>query len=179
MSTVNLTTVAVHAVQFISSTDSGETLSNQQLLDAQSAANNLLLNWFQEQNLAMQQLVVEQQFQIQALLDQLTGQGKSFAIAYTLVAGSYNAPFLSGPSFTPATAPQFPDLVTPITIPNGYQRALETSLGIELAPQYDVPVTPALVGIAREARAAINPMPAHRPVPGQSAASEAPVTAGA
>lgn len=156
---VNLTTVASHALQFIAALDSGETPSPQQLTDALSAANNLLFSWFQEQNLTMQELILEQ------------GRlGLAWAVAYSLAAGTYIPP-----SWAPSSAPQFPDTVTPITLPAGYQRALETSLGIELAPQYDVPVMPALAGIAREARAAVNPVPGKRPVPGQSAESEAPV----
>lgn len=48
MPSVNLTTVATAAARWLGILDSGEGLSNQQLLDAEAAANNMFDNWSSE-----------------------------------------------------------------------------------------------------------------------------------
>jgi hypothetical protein len=50
---------------------------------------------------------------------------------------------------------QFTSLSQTITLPDGYERALRTSLAVELAPEYGRTATPELVGIANEAKNAI------------------------
>lgn len=57
MANFNLTQIAQQAAQALMVLDSGEGLSNQQLLDAQQAANNLLASWTNEQVRAIQTAV--------------------------------------------------------------------------------------------------------------------------
>jgi hypothetical protein len=52
-STINLTTYANAAAQFLGILDSGEALSTQQIADALPAANQLLESWYTEQVLAI------------------------------------------------------------------------------------------------------------------------------
>lgn len=172
----NLTTIADAGAQFMGVLDSGEALSTQQLTDALAAANNLLSSWFEEQYVAFQELVSEQSESIAIMIAQQARAAFPLALAYTLLGGTYTVATYTAPTITPGTAPQFPDTVTDITLFTGLQRALELNVGVELAQQYDVPLTPGLLKIAAEARAAINPMPGRIPVPGMSAASEAPAT---
>jgi hypothetical protein len=56
-------------------------------------------------------------------------------------------------SFTRLT--QFGGLAETITLPDGYERALTSSLAIELAPEYGRPVDQALLAIAQEAKNSI------------------------
>jgi hypothetical protein len=65
---------------------------------------------------------------------------------------------LAGGTYTPGTVPQFPDVNTPITIPAGYTRALTLGLAIELAPQYGMQPSQALLKQYAEARAAAAPL---------------------
>jgi len=53
------------------------------------------------------------------------------------------------------TLAELASLSTSITLPQGYQRALEYNLAIELSPEYQLPVPPAVTSIAVEAKAAI------------------------
>jgi hypothetical protein len=155
---VTLATAAQAAAQFLHVLDSGESLSTQQVADALAAANNLLDSWWQEQNLAMQEFIIGQ-----------AKAGAAMAAAYSLAAGTYTAP-----TWAAGSVPQFSNSTTPLTLPDAYPRALTLGLAIELAPQYDMIPSEALLKQYTEARAAANPMPGKLPVPGMSAASEAP-----
>lgn len=64
--------------------------------------------------------------------------------AFNLAAGTY----------TPGSTIQFPDTVSSITLPAGYVRPLELALAIELAPQYDMQPSAALLKNYAEARTA-------------------------
>lgn len=125
MPTISLTTAANVAAQFLGVLDSGESLSSQQLNDAQGAANNMLENWTNEQTSFLRQALT----------------------AFTLAGGTYTA----------GTLLQFPDATTPLNIPAGYLRAIELNLALELAAQYDVDPSAALIRQAAEARAAACP----------------------
>ncbi len=56
-------------------------------------------------------------------------------------------------SFTRLT--QFATLAETITLPDGYERALTSSLAIELAPEYGRPVDQALLAISQESKGSI------------------------
>lgn len=137
MSSINLTTYATSAANFLGALDSGEGLSTAQLSDALSAANKLLESWYRAQVLAINV--------------QIAG--------FTLAAGSY----------TPATMPQFADNTTPLTLPDGYDRALTLNLAIELAPQYSMQPDAALIKNAADALAAASPPTVAQTALGQKA----------
>lgn len=65
---------------------------------------------------------------------------------------------LAGGTYTPGTILAFPDTTTPLAIPLGYFRAIQLGLAIELAPQYDMQPSPALLKNFAEARSAANPL---------------------
>lgn len=171
---LSLTTAATAAAQFLGVLDSGESLSSQQLTDALTAANNLLASLYEEQYLAFQELVTEQYREGLILVQQQARVGAPLALAYSLLGGTYTAPTYNQPSISPGTMPQFPDVSSLITLPTGWQRAFTLALAIELAPQYDMEPSQALLKQYAEARAAVNPMPGKVPVPGMSAQSEVP-----
>lgn len=56
---ITLTALANTAAQFLGSLDSGEGLSNQQLLDAQAAANDMLDNWSSDGLFALSDVVTQ------------------------------------------------------------------------------------------------------------------------
>lgn len=170
---ISLTVAATSAAQFLDVLDSGEALSSQQITDAFGVANRLLMSWYEEQVQAFAELVAEQNRQGQILVQEQAKIGSPLAAAYTLAGGTYTVAVFTAPSFTPASAPQFADNTTPITLPGGYERAFILSFAIELAPQYDMQPSAALMKQAAEARAAANPMPGKIPIPGLSVASEA------
>lgn len=64
---------------------------------------------------------------------------------------------LAGGTYTPGTILQFADVTTALTVPNGYVRAIQLNLAIELASQYDVDPSATLMRQAAEARAAACP----------------------
>lgn len=166
MSTVTLTQAATAAAQFLGVLDPGEGLSAQQLTDALNVANNLLESLWQEQTLALQVIVTEQAKAVTIFLDSLSKQAAPLVQAYTLAAGAYTAALGTPPSYTPGTMPQFADNTTPITLPLGYIRILKLELAVELAAQYDMTPSPAVVAQLAEARAAANPKLGTAPVPG-------------
>jgi hypothetical protein len=65
---------------------------------------------------------------------------------------------LAGGTYTPAAVLQFANATTPLVIPAGYVRAIQLAAAIELAPQYDMQPSPALVKTYTEARAAATPL---------------------
>lgn len=65
---------------------------------------------------------------------------------------------LAGGTYTPGATLAFPDNTTPLALPAGYARAIELGLAIELAPQYDMQPSPALLKNFAEARSAANPL---------------------
>ena len=92
---------------------------------------------------------------------------KQTLLAFTLAGGTY----------TPGTLLQFPDLLTYVTLPPGYSRALVLNLAIELASAYDVDPSATLIRQAAEARAAACPLLGKlggTPVPFGVAAAAAP-----
>jgi hypothetical protein len=123
---ITLTNTANAAAQNLGVLDSGEGLSNQQLLDAKLAANQLLANWTVEQVRVLNAIVA-----------------------------TFN---LAGGTYTPATTLQFADLTTAISVPDGYGRALTLGLAVELAPQFDIQPSGALLKNLAEARAAASPL---------------------
>jgi hypothetical protein len=109
------------------------------------------------------------------LLDSWTNEQvlflKQTLLAFTLAGGTY----------TPGTMLQFPDLLTYMSVPAGYARALILNLAIELASTYDVDPSASLVRQAAEARAAACPLLGKlggTPVPFGVAAAAAPAAAG-
>lgn len=56
-------------------------------------------------------------------------------------------------SLKPLTA--FGALSTPVSMPEGYERALRALLALELAPEYGAPVTETLIAMAQDAKGAI------------------------
>lgn len=170
---ITLTQAATAAAQFLGVLDSGETLSNQQLTDALNAANNILSSWTNEQTEALQVLVNQQNKDLQLFIDKLIRDTAPQVTSYTLSAAVYTIPTFTNGVITPGALLQFPDLVTAINVPNGYSRALKLALAIEIGPQYDVQPSAALVSQLKEARAAANPMPGQRPIPGMPGASPA------
>lgn len=171
---ISLMAAANSAAQFLGVLDSGESLSAQQLTDALGVANRLLTTYYWEQNLSMQQLVQEHRNTLQSLADQMAALGQSLQVAYTVANGSYVPVTVSGPSWVPSpNPPNFPDTTTATVFPQGYERVITLALAIELAPQYGVTPSDDLLRIYSEARAAVNPMPMKRPIPGQSPQSQA------
>lgn len=65
---------------------------------------------------------------------------------------------LAGGIYTPGTILQFADVTIPLALPSGYGRALTLGLAIELAPQYSMEPSQALVKDLSEARAAASPL---------------------
>lgn len=157
MASITLTAAATQAAQSLGVIDPGEGLSTQQIADALSAANNLLENWYNEQAQALRVLMTDQGKALQAYVDELAKAAAPLATAYTLAGGTYTAATAVPPFVLLGTVPQFADSTTPITVPAGYPRAITLALALELAPQYDVEPTPALVKSAAEARAAATP----------------------
>ena len=126
--TITLQAAATAAAQFLGVLDSGEGLSTQQLTDAFNAANSMLDNW-----------TIEQVRLLNAILPTFS---------------------LAGGTYTPGSTLQFvsADNLNPITPPQGYVRAIELGLAIELAPQYDMQPSAALLAQYKEARAAASPL---------------------
>lgn len=177
---ITLTQAATAAAQFLGVLDSGEALSPQQLTDALAAANNLLAAWTNEQTEAMAVLIQDQIRDGALFIDQQAKVGGPLAVAYTLAGGVYTAGNYTAPTFVPAGVPQFADTTTAINVPNGYSRALKLNLAIEIAPQYDVQPSAALVKQAAEALRDATVMPKSAPVPGRPDTQTSPEpTAGA
>jgi hypothetical protein len=156
---LTLTVAANAAAQFLGVLDSGEALSTQQVADALAAANNLLDSWTNAQTLSMQTLVEQQSKEIQVLVDKLSLLAIPLATVFTLSNGTYNPASFAGPSFVPGTLLQFPNATSPLSFPAGVARAFELALAIELAPQYDMMPSDALVKSATEAKSAAFPIP--------------------
>jgi len=176
---ITLTAAANAAAQQLMVIDSGGALSTQQITDALGMANRLLASWAQEQNLALSTLLSEQNNAGAVMIDQQKSTTAPLVLAYTLAGGVYVAPVYTAGTYTPGTVPQFPDATTPLTLPAGYERATVLGLAIEMAPAFGVAARPELINDYREARAAASPMPGRIPVPGASAASDAPAPPGA
>jgi hypothetical protein len=163
---LNLTSSAEEAAQMLAALDPGETFSTTMLTTILGVANNLWSNWWQEQVLALQELISEQAKALQIFVDGQARETAPLVAAYTLAAGSYIAPtFTAGSTFT-SSAPQFPDTVSNISVPSGYGRAFQLSLAIEIAPIFGFQPSQSLMAQAAEARAAASPVPGKVPVPG-------------
>ncbi len=198
MATMTLTDCANSAGRFLGIIDSGGSLSNQQLLDAQEAINNLIDNWSSDRLMALSALVAD--FAVTGATSYAIGTGAAWntprpsaieAATYLLSANGgvlalplrvlnandfsslpdrrstsvvakalfydrgnptgnvYLAPVpLNGGSVELvmwSAMTQFPDLVTAITVSPGYSRMLQLAAAVEMAPQYDVTPTPALI----------------------------------
>jgi hypothetical protein len=172
MATISLTAAANSAAQFLGVLDSGESLSTQQVNDAFLVANRLLGNLYQEQLAGAQEWVTQKNKEIQALIDtQFSVLGGLF-YAYSLALNAVTIATLTGHTVTPNATPQFADNTTALLLPLGFDRVMVLALAIELAPQYDMEPSMALLKQYTEARAAASPMPGHLPAPGQSAQSQ-------
>lgn len=162
---LTLTQLANSAAQYLSVLDSGEALSTQQVTDALQIANNLFDNWYNEQALAMTELIQQQTKEIAGLIDQLSALGLSVASAYTVASGSYTPATFVSPVFVPSAVPQFSTVTSLLSFTTGLARAFQLALAIEMAPQYDVAPSETLIANAREAKAAAFPVPGKLPVP--------------
>ena len=172
--TITFQTLIYQAWLQMGTADSGETPSTQQQNDALTVANELLYSWYQEQTLALQELLSEQQYAGTVFV---AGQNRVTAplvLAFNMAGGFYQPPVYTPGYFNPGVVPQFGSINGSVNVPAGYGRALMLGLAVELCPQYDMQPSPALLKNLAEARAAASPVPGKVPVPGTSGTQAVP-----
>jgi hypothetical protein len=173
LSTQQLADALLAANNILSNLTNEQTLAVQ-ILIAEQAKILTALTYRQAAEVAP--LVTRQGQQGLFQLTELSREGVAIATSFTLAAGVYTAgtftpatytgASVTAPSFAPGTPPQFADNTTPITLPVGWYRLLNFLLAIELAPQYSVAPSDALLKDAAQALAAATPVPNKTPVPG-------------
>lgn len=151
--------------------DPGETPSTSEQNACLLIINEMLANWYNEQLLALQVLVAEQNKAGAIFIAEQIRQTSPLVTSYTLAAGNYTSPSYTAGSVSGGTAPNFPDLTTPQTFPTGYELAIVLNAAVKLAPQYPGvgTVTPELASSAATALMAATPTPGRIPVPGAEA----------
>lgn len=148
--------------------DPGETPSTSEQDACLLILNQMLANWYNEQLLALQVLLQEQNEAGSIFIAQQTKMASSMTTAYTLAGATYTAPSYTAGSVSGGTLLQFPDLTTPKTFPTGYDLAIVLNGAVILAAQYPGvgQVSQTLMDRAQAALMAAVTVPGRLPVPG-------------
>lgn len=149
--------------------DPGETPNTSEQNACLLVANQMLANWYNEQLLAIQTLIAEQDQAGAMFIDEQKRATSPLITSFVLAAASYTPPSYTPGSATGGSVPAFPDLTTPQTFPEGYDWAIVVGLAVMLIPQYGSAVTAnpqVLLASYQAAKAAANPVPGRIPIPG-------------
>lgn len=161
--------------------DPGETPNTSEQNACLLVANQMLANWFQEQALAIQTLISEQDQAGNMFIDEQKRSTNPLVTAFVLAGGTYTPPSYSAGSYTAGSVPAFPDLTTSQTFPEGYDWAIVTGLAVALIPQYGSAVTASVQVLLQQyqaAKAQANPVPGRIPVPGAGMQGSVPPPTG-
>jgi hypothetical protein len=148
--------------------DPGETPSTSEQNQCLLILNQMLASWFNEQAQALALLLDAQNKAGLTYIAQQIRATSPVVAAYVLAGGTYTPPSYGAGSYTPGSAPQFPDLTSPQTFPEGYELAITKNGAVKLAPQYPGvgQLSDSLVKEAMDSLAAAVPIPGRLPVPG-------------
>jgi hypothetical protein len=150
--------------------DPGETPNTSEQNACLLVANQMLANWYQEQALAIQILISEQDQAGNMFIDEQKRATDPLVASFVLAAGSYTPPSYTAGSYAAGSVPNFPDLTTAQTFPQGYDWAIVIGLAVALLPQYGSAATASVEVLGQQyqlAKAQCNPVPGRIPVPGQ------------
>ncbi len=150
--------------------DPGEGPSTSEQNDALIVANQMLSSWYNEQLLALEVLVASQNKQGLSFVANQVEKTNPLVQSYTLAGATYTAPTFTAATISGTGVPNFPDLTTVETFPQGYDLAIVLNLAVLLKPQYPgvTNAPPDLEQRAAEALQAAVVPPGKLPAPGMA-----------